>query len=397
MTTKTIKPLTLSGRYFSKKDIQSVQKTVEQFPSLSRTELAETLCENLAWRTAKKKNKIRSCMVALEKLENKGYITLPEKRDQKKRKNKAIVWTVQSNPEDSIECEISALGRIHVELATEKDEIKLWNELVDRHHYLRCKKTIGAALKYFLISESPKRQILGCLQFSSAVWHLADRDNWIDWSTKEREKRLNLIVNNSRFLILPWIKVPNLASHALALATHRIVDDWDKKHNYRPVLIETFVDTTQYQGTCYQAANWSRIGETSGKDWEKPHANQDGTIKSLYVFPLTPHFRAILKNQSISHAELGVDEDFLQLWGRVVGIISEVAQTYDAAWQKRKRVIDSLLLVFLIFRLVLSKNTQGYGTTISEFWHNCHRMKFPLPQKTPIAASAFTQARKKIG
>ena len=107
-------------------------------------------------------------------------------------------------------------------------------------------------------------------------------------------------------------------------------------------------------------------------------------------------FRAVLKNEPVSQKKSIIDDDFLNLWGKVVNIISEVALAYDATWQKRKRVIDSLLLVFLIFRLVFSKNTQSYGTTITEFWHNCHRMKFPLPQKQAISASSFTEARKKL-
>ena len=120
------------------------------------------------------------------------------------------------------------------------------------------------------------------------------------------------------------------------------MDDWDKTHAYRPVLIETFVDPTHYHGTCYLAANWSPIGETSGKDWQKATDNKEGTIKKLFVFPLNPHFRAVLKNEPVSQQKPIVDDDFLNLWGKVVNIISEVAHAYDATWQKRKRVIDSL-------------------------------------------------------
>ena len=396
MTTAITQPLTLSGRYFSKKELAYVQQTVNMFPNLSLTELAETLCEHLHWITAKKRNKINACLSALAKLEKLGYISLPVKRVQKKRESKAIIWTSQSAPGTSIECELSSLGSIKVEVVTDQADIALWNELVDRHHYLGYRHPIGAALKYFIISNTPTRQILGCLQFSASVWHLADRDKWIGWQTKDREQRLNLIINNTRFLILPWVKVHNLASHALSIVSRQIADDWDKTHAYRPVLIETFVDTTQYHGTCYLAANWLPIGETSGKDWKKATDNKEGTIKKLFVFPLNPNFRAVLKNEPVSQQKPIVDEDFLNLWGKVVNIISEVSLAYDATWQKRKRVIDSLLLVFLIFRLVFSKNTQSYGTTITEFWHNCHRMKFPLPQKQAISASSFTEARKKL-
>jgi len=396
MTTAITQALTLSGRYFSKKEIAYVQQTVKTFSNLSRTELAETLCEHLHWVTAKKRNKINACLNALDKLEKLGYLCLPAKRDQKKREPKAIIWTDQSAPKAPIDCELGSLGGIQLEVVTDKADISLWNELVDRHHYLGHHHPIGASLKYFIVAHSPTRQILGCLQFSASVWHLADRDQWIGWETKDREKRLNLVINNSRFLILPWVKVNNLASHSLSIVSKQIVDDWEQAHAYRPVLIETFVDTTQYKGTCYRAANWSHIGKTSGKDWKKEGKNKDGTIKHLFVFPLNPHFRAILKNEPVSSHKAVIDQDFLSLWGRVVNIIAEVASDYDASWQKRKRVIDSLLLVFLIFRLVFSKNTQSYGTTITEFWQNCHRMKFPLPQKQAISASSFTEARKKL-
>ena len=396
MTTAITKPLTLSGRYFSKKELAYVQQTVKTFSNLSQTELAETLCEHLHWVTAKKRNKINACLSALAKLEKLGYITLPAKRAQKQRESKAIIWTSQSAPGTPIDCEFDSLGSIQLEVVTDKADVALWNELVDRHHYLGYHHPIGASLKYFVIANSATRQILGCLQFSASVWHLADRDNWIGWQTKDREQRLNLIINNSRFLILPWVKVTNLASHALSIVTKQIADDWEQAHAYRPVLIETFVDTTQYHGTCYRAANWSHIGETSGKDWQKADNNKEGTIKHLFVFPLNANFRALLKNEPVSHKKAIIDEDFLTLWGRVVNIIAEVAHRYDATWQKRKRVIDSLLLVFLIFRLVFSKNTQSYGTTITEFWHNCHKMKFPLPQKQAISASSFTEARKKL-
>lgn len=156
------------------------------------------------------------------------------------------------------------------------------------------------------------------------------------------------------------------------------------------------MDTSRYSGTCYQCANWKCVGESSGKDWKGESEDGKGTVKSIYVYPLQSNFRAILRNIKSVEKEVVIDERFIILWGKVVGIISDVAQLFDARWQRRKRVIDSLLLVFLIFRLVFSKNSQGYGTTINEFWYNCHRMKFPLPQKQPISASSFTEARKKL-
>jgi hypothetical protein len=178
----------------------------------------------------------------------------------------------------------------------------------------------------------------------------------------------------------------------------RIQNDWQKEYLYRPVLIETFVDPSKYSGSCYRAANWECIGKTTGKAWKDGSNNDKTSIKTIFVYKLDSNFRAILRNQkeNLHNDQLKIDEDFITLWGKVITIIAEVAYEFDKIWQKRKRIIDSMLLIFLIFRLLYSKNSQGYGTTISDFWNNCRKMKFPLPQKKPICASAFTQARSKL-
>jgi len=392
------KPLTLSGRYFSKKDILAVQQTVRSFPALSMTELALTICEHLNWKTAKGSDKINACFTALEKLESLGYIQLPEKCKRKKRTTKKIKPSAQTDPQPAIEGTLEQLGAIECVLVTDKNEIAQWNEYVDRYHYLKYKHPIACSLKYFIVSKiQGKSTRLGCLLFSSAAWQLADRDQWIGWNEQDRKQRLNLVINNTRFLIFPWVRVPNLASKALSTVTRRIQDDWQRIHAYRPVLIETFVDDTRYSGACYQASNWHRLGKTQGKDWQDAdNNNRSGTIKSIFTFPLQPNFRDRLTNQKAIDEPVKADETFIHLWGKVVHIIADVAQIFDQTWQKRKRVIDSLLLMFLIFRLVFAKNSQEYGITIEDFWANCHRMKFPLPQKKPISAAAFTEARKKL-
>lgn len=395
---KTVsKPLTLSGRYFSKKDIIAVQKTVRTFPCLSMTELAETVCEHLGWTTATGKNKVNSCFTALEKLNTLGYLPPPKKRQQKTRETKKIVWTKKTEPLAPVDCTLDEFGQIECQCITTKTDVALWNEYVDRYHYLGYKHPLASALKYFIIAKTAKTStILGCLLFSGAVWHLAARDEWIGWDKPDRQQRLNRVINNTRFLIFPWVKVPNLASKALSTVTQQLQNDWQARHATRPVLIETFVDDSRYSGACYQASNWQRIGKTSGKIWQEKRLEQTASVKSIFVFPLRANFAAVLKNQNPAKAPIKADETFVLLWGKVVHIISDVAHTFDQAWQKRKRVIDSLLLVFLIFRLVFSKNSQGYSTTLEDFWANCHKMKFPLPQKKPVSAAAFSEARKKL-
>ena len=220
METTVSKPLTLSGRYFSKKDIIAVQQTVRSFPVLSMTELAQTVCEHLNWVTPKGRNKLNSCFTALEKLEALGYLQLPEKREQKQRESKPITGSDQTDQGDLIQCSLDSLGEIELQQVSEKADVVLWNEWVDRYHYLGYKHPIGCALKYFIVVKTSDNPIiLGCLLFSSAVWHLADRDQWIGWDRKDRGQRLNLVINNTRFLIFPWVKVPNLASRSLAMVT----------------------------------------------------------------------------------------------------------------------------------------------------------------------------------
>ncbi len=403
MSKKVSKPLTLSGRYFSKKEIIVIQKTVSSFPNLSMTELVQTICEHLGWTTATGRNKTNSCIKALEKLDTLGLIQLPEKRPQKTRETKKITWSKKTDMPAPVDCTLDELGTIKCQLVTTKADITLWNEYVDRYHYLKYKHPIACALKYFITAETAEKlTTVGCLLFSGAVWHLADRDQWIGWNKQDREQRSNLVINNSRFLIFPWVNVPNLASKALSTVTRHIQDDWQAIHAYRPVLIETFVDDSRYSGACYQASNWQQIGKTSGKAWKgKNESNEDNedqasSIKSIFMLPLQANFKAVLKNQKATDQPTNTDEKFILLWGKVVHILSDVAQTFDQKWMQRKRTIDSLLLVFLIFRLVFSKNSQGYGTTLEDFWANCHRMKFPLPQKKPVSAAAFTEARKKL-
>jgi len=393
-----LKPLTLSGRYFSKKEIVAIRETVKSFPALSMTELAETVCEYLTWKTAKGRNKINSCFTALEKLDTLCYIQLPAKRQQKNRETKKIARSLKTDQLAPVECTLEELGTIECQLVTDKSDVALWNEYVDRYHYLKYKHPMACSLKYFIVAKTKEKStILGSMLFSGSVWHLADRDQWIGWDEHDRKQRLNQVINNTRFLIFPWVNVPNLASKALSTVTRQIQDDWQTIHAYRPVLIETFVNDSRYSGACYQASNWQQIGKTSGKDWQdEENNNQSGSIKSIFVFPLQANFRAVLKNQKTANEPIKTDEKFILLWGKVVHIISDVAQTFDQTWQKRKRVIDSLLLVFLIFRLVFSKNSQGYGTTLEDFWANCYRMKFPLPQKKPVSAAAFSEARKKL-
>lgn len=399
---------TFCGRRFTRRQLQEVQDTVLLFKNLSRKELAMTLCEHLKWLSPNGSHKIHSCYALLEKLEQHGMITLPAKRQTKAavRKQAKI-----ENPQDDhpIEDNFSAVSPIELQLVTTKEDRSSWKAYLQQYHYLGYKHAFGSHLGYFIVSRS-LGQKLGCLLFSaSAAWALEARDAYIGWEKKHRQKLLHLILSNDRFLIFPWIKVPNLASKALSLATKQVGDDWLQVYKYRPVMIETFVDTSKYSGGCYQAANWQYLGKTKGRGHFDPEHKCQQSIKDIYVYPLQPdwqnsltncHRFSLLKkkyrNDIQSSHRRKVDDAFVSLWENVVKIINAVASQYDDKWQIRKRLINSLLIILLIFRLVCSKNAQSYGTTIDELWDSCNRLNLPLPQKSSIAPSSFCAARRKL-
>lgn len=404
----TLPKTTFSGRRFTRKQLAQIQETVQTFKKLSRKELALTLCEHISWKTPNGRLKVNSCLTLLEELESRGIVTLPPKR--KTRTPVRRIPAFDEHPEASpINDTLDSVGPVSLQRVIAKEDRECWKAYLQTYHYLGYKHPFGVHLGYFIVSEA-RKQKLGCLLFSaSASWALAPRDKLIGWKKKHRQKLLHLVISNNRFLIFPWINVPNLASHVLSLATKQIGDDWLSVHGYRPVLIETFVDTTKYSGTCYRAANWQYLGKTRGRGRFDPKHECKQTIKDIYVYPLESNWRHTLTNYhrisslkkkyrndiQASNTRL-VGDAFVALWEKVVKVISEVASQYDGQWRVRKRVINSMLIILLIFRLVCSKNSQSYGTTIDELWDNCDKLDLPLPQKCSIAPSSFCAARKKL-
>jgi len=403
--------VTLSGREFTSDEIGLIQEIVETCGKISRRELALTICENISWLRPNGAHKVDACYVALEKLQRQGIISLPEKKIHT-RKREVVTWTDRSAPPtDEIVCELSAVSPILIEVAVGRDQQSFWNELIDRYHYLRYQKPFGSHLRYFVIATQPTRRIVGCLLFSASAWAVAARDKQIGWTKEHREKFLHLVVNNSRFLILPWVKIPNLASHVLGLAAAQIEEDWYKWFAYRPILLETFVDKARYTGGCYKAANWQFLGHTVGRQRTDRLRRSDKGEKMMFIYPLKRDFRDILTGKVAvprkrrakkpptlvrNRVSKAPDEKFLNLWKKVFQIMTQVAAEYDAKWRQRARTINSLMVIILIFRLVSSAK-RGYGSVIGELWENCADVGFCLPQQIPIAASSFGDARIKLG
>ncbi len=282
----------LSGRYFTLQELLEVQETVRMFPKLSRAELAKTICENLEWVTAAGKYKNLSCLQLLEKLESQGLIELPAKGNYTIRPKKEISFGPQTVPASLLEGNVSDYEPLALEPVGMGSDFQLWNEYVHRYHTLGYRHPFGASQRYFIVSGAGLR--LGCLLFAAAAWALEARDSWIGWNEVDRSLRLNLILNNTRFLIFPWVRIKNLASKTLSLAAKRIRADWQERYGYSPVLLETFVDPEIYRGTCYRAANWIYLGQSAGRGRTEMYNKRPFTRKDIYVYPLFKDFRSTL-------------------------------------------------------------------------------------------------------
>lgn len=282
-----------SGRTFSPEEIELIKWTRKTYKNLSRKELANTICELIGWTTPAGKAKEPQCVSFLEKLEAEGVIQLPPLKGPSRKGNKVKIPELNIKAED-IQGEVRDFEPIRLEIARPGEQLKRWRFYVNQYHMLGDKTVFGSRLQYFVKSGDTE---LGCLQFSASSWALEERDKWIGWSVDDRKSRLHLIVNNSRFLIFPWINIRNLASKALSLAAKQIQEDWLREYCYAPVLLETFVDLKHFAGTCYKAANWIYLGESKGRgrmDRKKEYALSK---KAILMYPLQRDFKAILKGE----------------------------------------------------------------------------------------------------
>lgn len=283
----------ISGREFSEDELIQVRETVAMFGNLSRRELALTLCEHLSWVAPNGRPKLNSCLKFLARLEEEGQVVLPPKRWTNPRgKERRVEVGRRTDPPSETKQEMAEVVPLQIEPVLGSEAISLWNEYVARYHPIGYARPFGAHQRYFI--RSRQAEILGCLLFAASAWAVADRDEWIGWSEADRKRHLHLVVNNTRYLLLPWVRIRNLASKVLALTVRRLVIDWEQRYGYVPVLLETFVDPAHYRGTCYRAANWIDVGKTAGRGRMDRHTQYLSTPKRIYVYPLRPDFRAWL-------------------------------------------------------------------------------------------------------
>lgn len=279
------------GRIISIEEIEEIRETVAVFHRLSREELAVTICEHLEWYSASGTPKADACLNLLGKLELEGLLRLPEKQVSSRKIPGEPSLTERTEPQGPIEGSLTDMGLVRLELVRGREETGLWNEYLHRYHYLGYKQPFGCYARYFVQSE---RGRLGCLLFSGAAKALRERDRWIGWSETSRLRNLGRVVNNTRFVIFPWVRVKNLASHVLGQVARRMGEDWEERWNYRPVLLETFVDPRHFDGTCYRAANWRYLGMTTGEGLVRKGRRYATSPRKIFVKPLADDFRTVL-------------------------------------------------------------------------------------------------------
>lgn len=279
--------LAVSGRCFSASEVETIVALVRQCGHTSRYGLACNVCELLEWRRSSGALKVRECRDLLEELERRGQIELPQKRVGRPTGARTQVpLSLWGTPRPALEGTLKQYGPIELRCVQSRSDHALWRELVGRYHYLGCVTSFGAKLRYLAVARG--ETVVGCVQYSSAAWRLRPRDQWIGWSEAQRLGGLCRVVQQSRFLILPWVRVRYLASHLLSVSVRGLADHWEQRYAVRPVLVETMVDSQRFSGTCYRAANWIDVGESSGRGRRDRYHQRHGVApKRIFLYPLT--------------------------------------------------------------------------------------------------------------
>ena len=278
--------MTVCGQEFSPQILQRIQQAVDRNPGMSRRCLSQRVCEWLNWRTALGQLKQVSCRVALLKLQRRGAIDLPAVAPAvvaPPRRVPAQPARQEGVPTEASLQALQPVSLLRIEQA-DRSLSRLWNQMMDRYHYLGAGPLCGAQIRYGV--RSGQGEWLGGLAFSAAAWQLAARDEWIGWSDGARWEHLQEVIANSRFLILPHWRVPNLASQVLSLALQQVAGDWQERYGYRPLLVETFMEAERFTGACYRAANWLEVGRTAGRGRQDREHTGGRAVKRVFLYAL---------------------------------------------------------------------------------------------------------------
>jgi hypothetical protein len=281
------------GRTFSTKDINFICDLMEKYPEAGRCALSRRICEAWNWKQANGALCDQVCRSLLLKLERAGQIRLPAVRFRPARNPLAERRRPEAVVPDSrpVRGPLSGVQPLEIEMVRRGAEEWLFNSLIEQYHYLGYQQPVGEHLKYLV---KARGQSIACLAWSSAPRQLGARDRFIGWNVQARRRNIRLIAYNVRYLILPWVEVPHLASHILGEMAKRVGRDWERVYAHPIYLLETFVDPERFKGTCYRAANWIVVGQTTGRGKDCPTWKPNRSLKQILLLPLHRRFRQLL-------------------------------------------------------------------------------------------------------
>lgn len=319
-----IEPGIIQGRTIGQAEIDQVRRIIAEHGHWSRRRISEHLAEQWDWRSASGQLKDMAARTLLLKLESRGWITLPARRrvPSKRMKSKARMPREETGElfarefDDAVCCALRELLPLSIEEISIKRDVGkqgVFSDLLERHHYLSHRGTVGENMQY-LVSDAGGN-VVACVLFGAAAWQCRARDEHIGWGAASRARGLSYVTNNTRFLILPWVRVPHLASHVLGRIARRLSADWHTKYNHPIHLLEpersgdsldvgqpvratagrqTFVDTSRFSGTCYRASNWRMVGMTTGRTRQNKTQIPQAAPKAVWLYPLRKDFREAL-------------------------------------------------------------------------------------------------------
>lgn len=286
--------LRIADRPLESGDLDFIRGVISERPDWSRWKLSREIAQRLRWVTATGQLKDMACRELLVKLDRRGLVAVPAPRraspSPRGRCRPSAPVACDTSP---IECALKLVQPLRITVVVRgsaEDRLLRW--LLTAHHYLGLDRMTGATVRYAL--QASDGRLLGCALWASAAWKTRARDAWIGWSATERSRHLHGVVNNTRFLVLPWVRIPHLASHALGLMVRRIRQDWRAGYGTEVVLAETFVDSSRYAGTCYKAAGWVQVGQTAGRTRDDRFNRIQVAVKCVWMKPLCPDWRAHL-------------------------------------------------------------------------------------------------------
>lgn len=292
MDAKVSVPHRYCGRLFSAEEIDLLRRLIASNPAKTRAQLSRDVCDLLGWRRPDGGRKDMSCRVAMLRMERDGLLQLPPPLKGNGNGHRRPRLTPASDPQEPLTTPVGRLGELVFRCVETRQDSSLWNELIERHHYLGYQPLPGAQIRYLITRGD---DVLAAVGFGASAWKVAPRDLFIGWTLEQRRDHLHQVIDNARFLILPWIHSPNLASHLLARLARRLPQDWDRRYGYAPVLLETFVEKARFRGTCYRAANWIHVGQTQGRGKLDRYKRFAVPVKDVFLLPLRRDFRQRLR------------------------------------------------------------------------------------------------------